>query len=185
MFYKLSAKSLLAMRNSILLNAIPSLEEQGFEKSPFTSSWYGRNNLGDFTYHLARLSNSCLELITIHICRGDRWIQVYLNIFELNPVPKTLSELKRVKGIVFHLPPDNLTKMRLDLELPRRSFFGRVFRKKAYRLKSFYTQAGLVKQQHKLENLLKHDFKNIDLKIELWHKVHKPIKTDWEGNPIS
>lgn len=50
MLYRVSAKSLLSIRNSILLNAIPILEEQGFEKSPFISSWFGRNNLGDFTY---------------------------------------------------------------------------------------------------------------------------------------
>ena len=114
MFYKVSAKNLLSIRNNILLNAIPTLEEQGFEKSPFTSSWYGRNNLGDFSYYFARLSNSCLELIHFHICRGDRWIQGYLNIFELSPIPKTLSELKGVKGMAFNLPPDNLTRIRLD-----------------------------------------------------------------------
>lgn len=185
MFYKVSDKSLLSIRNRILLNAIPTLEEQGFEKSPFTTSWYGRNNLGDFTYELARLSNSCLELLTIYICRGDKWIQAYLNIFELSPIPKTLSELNRVKGMAFGLPPDNLTEMRLDLDLPGRNFFRRVFPKDEYRLRSFYTQSGLIKRQQELENLLKHDFRNIDLKIGLWYKVHKPMRTDWEGKPIS
>lgn len=31
MFYKVSDKSLLSVRNSILINAIPTLEEQGFK----------------------------------------------------------------------------------------------------------------------------------------------------------
>ena len=83
MLNKVSDKTLLKIRNSILINAIPILEEQGFEKSPFISSWFGRNNLGDFTYDLARLSNSCIELLTFHISKGDKWIKAYLNIFDL------------------------------------------------------------------------------------------------------
>lgn len=185
MFYKVSDKSLLSIRNSILINAIPTLEEQGYEKSPFISSCFGRNNMGDFTYDLARLSNSSLELITIHISKGDKWIKAYLNIFDLLPIPKTLSELNKVNGIAFRLAPDNRTQMRLDIELPKRNFINFIFPKKEYRLKFFLTHSGFIQRQCELENVLIHDFKNIDLKIELWNKAHKPIKTDWEGEPIS
>ena len=176
MLNKVSDKTLLKIRNSILINAIPILEEQGFEKSPFISSWFGRNNLGDFTYDLARLSNSCIELLTFHISKGDKWIKAYLNIFDLFPIPKTLSELNKIN--------DNRTQMRLDIELPKRNFIDFIFPKKEYRLKNFFTYSGLVKRQCELENVLKHDFKNIDLKIEMWYKAHKPMKTDWEGKPI-
>ena len=184
MLNKVSDKTLLKIRNSILINAIPILEEQGFEKSPFISSWFGRNNLGDFTYDLARLSNSCIELITIHISKGDKWIKAYLNIFDLFPIPKTLSELNKINGIAFRLAPNNRTQMRLDIELPKRNFIDFIFPKKEYKLKFFLTHSGLIQRQCKLENILKYDFKNIDLKIEMWYKVHKPMKTDWEGKPI-
>ena len=179
MLYRVSAKSLLSIRNSILINAIPILEEQGFEKSPFISSWFGRNN-----FDLARLSNSCIELLTFHISKGDKWIKAYLNIFDLFPIPKTLSELNKINGIAFRLAPNNRTQMRLDIELPKRNFIDFIFPKKEYRLKNFFTYSGLVKRQCELENVLKHDFKNIDLKIEMWYKVHKPMKTDWEGKPF-
>ena len=181
---RISAKRILAIRNSILLNAIPILMEQGFERSPFASSLFGRNNLGDFTYDLARLSNSYLELITIHISKGDRWIKAYLNIFNLVPIPKTLSELSKINGIAFRLAPNNRTQMRLDIELPKRNFIDFLFPHKEYRLKSFYTHSGLIYRQCELENVLKYDFKNIELKIEMWHKVHTPKRTNWEGKPI-
>ena len=119
MLKKVSDITLLSIRNSILINAIPALEKQGFKKSPFVSSWFGRNNLGDFTYDLARLSNSYLELVTIHISKGDRWIKVYLNIFNLIPPPQKLSDLNGINGIAFRLFPNNKTQMRMDLELPK------------------------------------------------------------------
>lgn len=184
MFFNVSAKSLLLIRNSILTNAIPALEEQGFEKSPFTSSWFGRNNMGDFSYDFARLSNAHLELISIHISKGDKWIKAYLNIFELLPIPKSLSELNNINGIAFKLAPDNQTKMRLDIELPKRRFIDFIFPKNEYRIKKYLTHSGLVRRQNKLENLLKSDFKNIDSKIELWYKINTPMITGWDGTPI-
>ena len=184
MLYRVSDKSLLQYRNSILKNAIPILKKQGFEKSPFISSWFGRNNLGDFSYDLACLSNSYLELITIHISKGDKWIKAYLNIFDLFPVPKTLSELNKINGIAFRLAPNNQTQMGLYIELPKRNFINFIFPKKEYKLKFFLTCSGLTQRQCELENVLKHDFKNINLKIKMWHNVHKPTKTDWEGKSI-
>ena len=74
--------------------------------------------------------------------------------------------------------------MRLDIELPKRNFIDFIFPKKEYRLKNFFTYSGLVKRQCELENVLKHDFKNIDLKIEMWYKAHKPMKTNWDGEAV-
>lgn len=188
MFYKVSQKNLLLIRNSILQRAIPTLEGNGFERAPFTGALFGRNNLGDFTYKFARLSNSHLEIITIHICRGDKWIQVELNIFELSPVPKKLSELRKIDGIAFWLPPDSQTAVRIDLDLYERNFIQEiinfVFSKNEYRIKSFCTHSGFVRRQSELEELLKRDFKNIDLIIEKWLKKYTPLKTNWDGKPI-
>lgn len=184
MFYRLSQKEILSIKNRIFLNVLPILEEQGFEKSPFPTDWFGRYDPSLFIYELARLSDSYLELISIYINRGDRWIQVHLNIFELSPTPKALSELNKIDGKAFHLPPDNQTQMRLDVGLLARNSFKLIFGIHQYRLKSFFTHSGLLRRQRKLENLLKRDFKNIDRIIEMWHKIHKPMKTDWEGKPI-
>lgn len=184
MFYRVSQKEILSIKNSIFLNVLPILEEQGFEKSPFPTDWFGRYDSRLYIYELARLSGSYLELITTDIFKGDRWIQVSLNIVELSPTPKTLSELNKCNGSAFSKSPVTRTEMRLDVDLFSRNFFKSIFGIHEYRLKSFFTHSGLLRRQRKLENLLKRDFKNIDRIIEMWHKIHKPMKTDWEGKPI-
>lgn len=183
MFYKVSKRDFLLVRKNILFKAIPILEAQGFEKSPFSTSWFGRDNTGSFEYVFVRLSNSHLEQLLIQICRGDRWIQVYLNIFELYPTPKTLSELRGLSGMKFNLPPANRTSERLD-DLPKCNAIKFIFAINRYKLKRFITHSGYMRRQKKVEKLLKRDFENIDQKIAIWHQLHKPMKTTWEGTPI-
>ena len=125
-----------------------------------------------------------ISLITKFIDTYNSSNSRYLNIFDLFPIPKALSGLNKINGIAFRLAPNNRTQMRLDIELPKRNFIDFIFPKKEYKLKFFLTHSGLIQRQCKLENILKYDFKNIDLKIEMWYKVHKPMKTDWEGKPI-
>jgi hypothetical protein len=86
-FYKKTDKELLLIRNNIFLEkAIPVLKENGFEQSLFSTSWYGKNNLGDYSYELCRLSkNNHLEMIITHISSGDKWVKIFLNIFQLVP----------------------------------------------------------------------------------------------------
>ena len=125
-----------------------------------------------------------ISLITKFIDTYNSSNSRYLNIFDLFPIPKALSGLNKINGIAFRLAPNNRTQMRLDIELPKRNFIDFIFPKKEYKLKFFLTHSWLIQRQCKLENILKYDFKNIDLKIEMWYKVHKPMKTDWEGKPI-
>ena len=133
--FKKSDSELLNIRNGIFLKrGIPALEGNSFIRSPFSNSWYGKDDIGSFTYEFCRLSSkSHLEFITVIIVKGDRWIQVYLNIFELQPQLKSLTELKGIDGVKFDLPPNSLTKMRLRIDdykgIP-------LFRKKAY----YYTK---------------------------------------------
>jgi hypothetical protein len=79
-FYKVSPKELLEIRNNIFLSkGLPTLVKNGFEKSPFSSSWFGRNNLRDFSYEFCRINEqSHLEIIEIYIDRGDSWINGFL-----------------------------------------------------------------------------------------------------------
>jgi hypothetical protein len=186
-FYKISEKEMLDIRNNIVLeSAIPILIKNGFSKTPFSTSWYGRNNLNDFTYELCRLSSSSrLELIEIQISRGDKWLKFFLNIFELVPYLKSLDQLQGSDGLKFHIPPDSITKMHLrsdDIIGPPlfrlRYLYG-------HKLKSFKTQHGLLRKIDKLKRTIEKDSSNINHFVKLWHELHQPTKTSWAGHPIN
>lgn len=185
--YKISDKELLEVRNKIFLErGAPALEEKGFQKSPFPNSWYGKDDIGGYTYELCRLNNkSHLQIVTGLIVKGDRWIQVYLNIFELHPQPKSLQELKKKDGIKFYLPPNSLTKMRLKVDdIKGIPLFSYSFMFGGHKLKSFNSESGMKKRVKQLGDLIEKDLSKIDSFIERWHELHQPNVTDWEGNKI-
>jgi hypothetical protein len=80
LFYKVSPKEMTDLRKKIFLEkGIPALNQQGFVRSPFSTSWYGYQQGIGYSYYLCRLTdNSTLETITVDIVRGDRWIQIKL-----------------------------------------------------------------------------------------------------------
>lgn len=82
LFYKASTKEMFNFRNNIFVEkGISALNRQGFVQSPFTSAWYGKDGHVGAIYELCRLKdNSVLETITAYIARGDKWIQIHLNI---------------------------------------------------------------------------------------------------------
>lgn len=185
--YKPTDKELLELRKRIFLErGIPALEQNGFKKSPFSTAWYGRNNLGDYTYELCRLSTkSHLEITKVFIAKGDRWIQVYLNIFELHPEPISILDLSGHDGIKFSLPPNSLTKMRLKSDdIKGIPLFNYHFLFGGHKLKSFNSENGLNKRSKKLGDLIEQDLTNIDDFIKRWHELHRPNVVDWEGNKI-
>jgi len=186
LLYKVSPKELLEIRNKIFLNrGVPALNNNGFQKSPFSSSWFGRNNLKDFTYELCRLStNSNLEYIIVHISRGDRWIKIFLNIFNLEPEIKFLEQLNGLDAIQFHLPPNSISQMRLrsdDYKGP--PIFYMLFDKE-HKLGSYHSKSGLGKRIDEFGKLIEGDMNNIDSFIKRWHELQKPAKTNWEGHWI-
>jgi hypothetical protein len=128
LFYKVSDKKLLQTRNEIFLDkGLAALKNNGFDQSPYTASWFGKNNLGDYMYDLCRINKqSNLEIVSININRGDSWIQIFLNIFHLNPIVTSLQQLKGLDGMQFSLPPNSITRMRLRIDILRVcSFFKR------------------------------------------------------------
>ena len=183
-FYKVSEKELLAVRNNIFKeNGIPALIANGYVKSPFSGAWYGKNNLGDYTYELCRVVRpSQLEIIVTHISKGDKWIKIYLNIFNLVPAIEFCNQLKDIDGIKFALPPNNLSRTRLRIDdyegIP-------LFRSVEHKIGNFYSKNGYETQVSKLTELIKSDMSNIDMFVKGWHRAHKPIVTDWEGNIIT
>lgn len=183
-FYKASDAKLLEIRNKIFReNGIPALEKNGFSRSPFSTAWFGKDDIGGFTYEMCRLSeNSQLEIVETIIARGDRWIQIYLNIFELHPSLDAIEQLKGVKGLPYHLPPNSLTEMRLRMDEVKG--VSSLFNFDEHKLKSFSSESGLKKRTEELGNLIEQDMTNINSFVKKWHELHQLNITDWDGNKI-
>ncbi|MEO7215893.1 hypothetical protein [Mucilaginibacter sp.] len=183
LFYNVSAKELLEARNELFVKkGIPALQQNGFERSPFAVDWFGRNNLKDFTYVLCRLApHSQLQVVNTHISRGDKWIKIFLNIFELTPAVKSLDQLKDTDGLQYHLPPNSRSEMRLRSD----DFEGMpLFNFVHHKVKPFYTEGGFRKRMFELGALIEEDLNNIDRFAKRWHELHKPLITDWEGRGV-
>lgn len=176
LFYTASTKEMFNLRNQIFVEkGIPALNQQGFVQSPFTNHWYGKDGNIGAIYDLCRLNdNSVLETITVYIVRGDRWIQIHLNIFELSPTVTSIEELTGREGFYF-ATDHSLSKMRYD----------DVKGVKNHKIYSYYTANGLKKRATQLGNRIEKDLTNIDHFIKRWHEKFKPNKTNWEGELIS
>jgi hypothetical protein len=186
LLFKKSEKELLSIRNSIFKEVgIPALEKKGFIKSPFSTSWFGRNNLGDYTYEFCRLSkDSILEIITIHISKGDKSIKIFLNIFKLLPEIKSIENLNNYDGLHYDLPPNSLSEMRLrDDDYKGPPLFYMLFCPE-HKIGKYYTQNGFDRKVKKLSELIKKDMTNIDAFVKKWHELHQINQTDWEGNKL-
>lgn len=188
LFYKISEKELLLTRDRIFLDkGLSSLKNNGFNRSPFSTAWFGKNNLGDLTYELCRVrKDSILEMVVTHISKGDQWIKVYLNIFRLSPNLRSLEQLQGVDGLQYHLPPNSLTKMRLRSDgikgvplLDYHFMFG------GHKIRSYYTKTGYDREIRELSKRIEKNLANIDSFVERWHELHQPNLTGWEGNRIS
>jgi len=184
LFFKVSDKELLKIRNELFTeHGIPALKSNDFVKSPFSTAWFGKNNLGDYTYELCRiLDGVSLEVVETHISKGDNSIKIFLNIFALDPKVNSIDELKGVDGLQYHLPPNSLTNMHLRIDdykgIP-------LFRTKEHRLKSFNSAAGLKKSAEDLGNLIASDLADINSFVKKWHELHRPLTTDWEGKGLA
>lgn len=189
LFYKVSEKELLEERNKIFLeNGIPALKRNGFEQSPFVTSWYGQydRNVSGYPYELCRLAQtSRLEIIEVYILKGEKRIQIFLNIFELQPKIQSLSELHNLDGIKYGLPPNSLTKMELrwdDIKgiplLDYNYIFG------GHKIRSYHTKTGYDRQIRGFSKRIEQDLMNIDSFVKRWHEMHQPNIVDWEGNSL-
>jgi hypothetical protein len=184
--YKVSAKELLDIRNKIVLQtAIPSLLKRGFSKSPFSTAWYGRNNLQDFSYELCRLTtNSQLEVIEIYVARGDKWIKFNINVFKLIPFAESIEQLNNLDGLQFKLPPNSISEMRLrsdDIKGPPIFNLNYISR---HKLKRFFTMDGLTRSIKLLTETIEADLKDINHFVKRWHELHYPMTTNWTGKRI-
>jgi len=186
--FKISDKEVLDARNSIFKDCgIPELEKKGYVKSPFRTSWFGQydSNIRGYSYELCKLTNqNHLHIITADMVKGDKWIKIYLNIFELNQQLHSIDDLKDCDGINFKLPPNDATNMQLrsdDYKGP--PLFYMLFLPE-HKLGKINNQTSFEKEVSKLRNLVKKDMDNIDSFVKRWHELHESSRTDKEGNLV-
>jgi len=186
-FYKVTDKQLLQDRNAIFKEVgISALEKNGFETATFKTSWNGEYNKSTqgYSYQISRVKEKkFLETIDVHILKGESWIQIYLNIFELTPQIEDVSILKNHEGLSFDNIQNRITKMRLrsvdDYNGP--PLFYMLFFPE-HKVGRYYTKSGYEAEINKLKKLIKSDMENIDDFVKRWHELHRPSLTDWEGN---
>jgi hypothetical protein len=84
LFHSVNDKEIYEVRRKIFTEkGVPLLFMNGFEKSPFSGACFGKYDRQLHTYDLCKLTkDSMLQKVTVHIVRGDRWIQISLNIFQ-------------------------------------------------------------------------------------------------------
>jgi hypothetical protein len=181
LFYKVSRKEMLALRDGVFKErGMPFLIKKGFSKSPFSTSWFGSDDIGGFTYEFCRISkNHMLEMITVRIIKNDKWVKFYLNIFKLSPGIRTLDQLEGIDGLQFHLPPNSKSLMRLSP--PDGIIFAGL---PQHKVRYFFSREGLKRRLRHLGDKIEEDMKNIDSFIGRWLENYEPNITDWSGNAI-
>ena len=186
LFYTVNDKELLNLRNKIFVEkCIPILYLNGFERAPFTTAWFGRNNIGGFSYYFCRLSEqSILQNIYVHISKGDKWIKLYLNIFELHPLVERMEQLQATGGLQYFLPPNNISEMRLpDYNIP--PILQYRFWLNQHKVGWYFTKNGLVTEIDKLSEIINKDIITLDRQIARWNNKFKVNLVDWEGNRVA
>lgn len=183
-FYQATDKELLDLRNRLFIEkGVPALFKNGFVKSPFSTAWFGKDNMGGYQYDLCRLTNDDhLEMLIVYILKREKWIKVDLNVFKLTPHLESINQLQGVDGLQFSIPPYSKTKMRLrDDDIKGPPLLSYDFWFKQHKLYTYYTRRGLTNRANELGNLLETDLTNIDHFVRRWHELHRPLVTSWEG----
>jgi len=172
LFYKPTDKEILNTRNKVLLEcATTELYNNGFIKSAFSTAWFGRNNLGDFTYEFVRLQeDSKLELLVVHINKGDSYVKLNLNIFDVGSAITSFKDIENKNALKLHVPPLSLTKMRLRSDDYRFIPIITPFFYKEHKLGFYLSRKGFNNQVNKLCKLLREDCRNIDRFVHRWHE---------------
>ncbi len=182
-FFRVPEAELLERRNDVFVErGIPALRWNGFSRSPFRGTWFGKDDTGDYEYELCRLSNDAqLEIISVYISSGDTWIKIHLNVFALRPDVHSLERLEGVDGLKFHLPPNSISKMRLRID----DYRGMpLFRTKEHKIGRYHSQSGFERALRALGDLIEHDLSNIRYFVERWFEMHHIRATTWEGEAV-
>jgi hypothetical protein len=150
--------------------------KNGFVRS-FSTSWFGKNDAGGYSYEFCRVADeSRLDMVFVHINKGDRWVQIHLNVFILYPEINSIEQLKGVDGLQFYLPPNRRSLMRI--ESPRGLILAGF---PQHKVGFFFSREGLRGRLRKLGTLIENDLNNIDAFVRQWMREHRPVTTNWNG----
>lgn len=185
--YKATKKEILKARKGIFLqDVLPIFQEKGFIESPFKTPCFGWFGVG-YIYKMCRIrENKFLEFVTVKIPQGDKYIQIFINAFEVTPLLNSLSLLKETDGLKYSTILPNIEKeMRIDLDfiqgapiLSKDFWFGTM------KLRNYYTEKGYRKQIEKLKGAVKSRVYDIDSYFEKWYRRYRPNLTKWDGELI-
>ncbi|MBK7554855.1 MAG: hypothetical protein IPI55_09680 [Flavobacteriales bacterium] len=185
LFHTATDKEILAARKKIIVEVgIPALVRQGFERAPFSTTWFGYYpGLHAYCYEFARLKEGgILEIVTIDVIGGEGWIQIRANALRLHPPPASVEALKGQDGLQFQLPPNNRNEMRLRIDdrpgLPLFHMFAR-----KHKLGSYWTRKAFEREVERLSRLIEQDMNAIDGYFDRWHALHQPMDVDQMGHP--
>ena len=184
--YKATKKEILKTRKDIFLKDIlPVLKEKGFTETPLKTTCFGWCSVG-YIYNMCRLrKGKFLEFVTVKIPQGDKYIQIFINTFEICPQLSNLSLLKETEGMKFSILPNNEKEMRLDSDFIKGApILSKVFWFGGLKLGCYFTKIGYNKQIEKLKRKVKSRVYDIDSYFEKWYRYHRPNLTKWDGELI-
>ena len=184
--YKATRKEMLKARKDIFLkDAIPLLKAKGFVEEPFKTSNYGWCGFG-YIYGMCRLrKGKFLEFVSVRIHQGDKYIKVFINVFEVTPLLPSLASLKEIEGLKYVIPPNSENEMRLDTDfikgapiLSKEFWFG------GLKLGHYFTKIGYDNQVENLKEAVKAKVSDIDAYFEKWYNCHHPNLVKWDGELV-
>lgn len=179
-------KAILKARKGIFLeDALPILKSKGFVDTPFKTSNFGWCGFG-YIYDMCRLrEGKFLEFVSVRIPKGDKYIQIFINVFEITPHLISLLPLKEAECLKYFILPNSEKEMRLDSDfingspiLSKEFWFG------GLKLGHYFTKMGYNKQVDKLKKKVKVKVCDIDAYFEKWHGCHRPNLVKWNGELV-
>ena len=187
LFFKVTDKISFVTRNRIFEEkGIPLLNRIGFKKSPYINSCFGKYDSSLNIYELCRLTSSFqLQMVIVYIHKRDKWIQIHLNIFQLDSSIKSLNHLSSFEGKKFKIPPNSISQMRLNVnDFKGVPLFNFDFMFRNHKLRSSFTKWGFNRNSKKLEKRIIADFNNFEKYVGRWNNLFEPLKTSVEGEII-
>lgn len=184
--YKATKNDILKTRKDIFLKeALPILTAKGFVEEPFKTSNFGWCGFG-YIYDMCRLrKGKLLELVSVRIPQGDKYIQIFINVFEVIPLHCSLSSLKETEGLKYFLRPNSEKEMRLDSDfIEEAPILSKEFLFGGLKLGHYFTKIGYNNQVEKLKGKVKSKVCNIDAYFERWHGCHRPNLVKWDGELV-
>ena len=115
----------------------------------------------------------------------NKYIQIFINAFEVTPQLGSLSALKEMEGIKYFIRPNNEKEMRLDSDfikgapvLSKQFWFG------GLKLGHYFTEIGYNNQVGKLKEKVKSKVSVIDAYFDKWYGCHSPNLVKWDGELV-